>query len=170
MVTLLEEERKKKGVNKAFITALVIGVVLIGGAIALLSRKPSMDDQKAKLIEGAYTESSPEFKDLSKDIIIATDSDRTVQSPMAFGTISMFIAGNVHNKGTKKVTVLEVNVAVVTQFKKVLQEKRILVVPVQQQTLEPGQMIPLTLTLDNFSREDDRADIRWKVTAIKVQE
>jgi hypothetical protein len=169
MVTLLEEERKKKGVNKIFIVAVAIGVVLIGSTIWLLSRKPSMEDQKAKLLEGAVTENSPEFKELTKDIIIATDTDRTVQSPMAFGTISMFISGNVRNKGSRTITLLEVNVAVVTQFKKPLQEKKILVVPVQQQLLEPGQVIPLTLTLDNFAKDDDRADIRWKVTAIKVQ-
>lgn len=169
MVTLLEDEQKKKASNKGFIVAIVIAVVVIGGIIGLLARKPSMDDQKAKLLEGAYKEGSPEFAELSKDIIIANDMDKTVESPMAFGTISMFINGNVRNKGSKTITLLEVNVAVVTQFKKVLQEKRMLVVPVQQVKLEPGQTIPLTLTLDNFSKEDDRADIRWKVTAIKAE-
>jgi archaellum component FlaG (FlaF/FlaG flagellin family) len=169
MVTLLEEERKQKGFNKGFIVAIVIAVLVIGGIIGLLARKPSMEDQKAKLLEGAYKEGSPEFAELSKDITIANDMDKTVESPMAFGTISMFINGNVRNKGSKTITLLEVNVAVVTQFKKVLQEKRMLVVPVQQAKLEPGQTIPMTLTLDNFSPEDDRADIRWKVTAIKAE-
>jgi hypothetical protein len=169
MVTLLEEERKQKGFNKGFIVATVIAVLVIGGIIGLLARKPSMEDQKAKLLEGAYKEGSPEFAELSKDITIANDMDKTVESPMAFGTISMFINGNVRNKGSKTITLLEVNVAVVTQFKKVLQEKRMLVVPVQQAKLEPGQTIPMTLTLDNFSPEDDRADIRWKVTAIKAE-
>lgn len=169
MVTLLEEEQKQKGFNKGFIVAIVIAVLVIGGIIGLLARKPSMDDQKAKLLEGAYKEGSPEFAELSKDITIANDMDKTVESPMAFGTISMFINGNVRNKGSKTITLLEVNVAVVTQFKKVLQEKRMLVVPVQQAKLEPGQTIPMTLTLDNFSPEDDRADIRWKVTAIKAE-
>jgi hypothetical protein len=170
MVTLLEEERKEKGINKVFIAALIIGVLVIGGVIGYLARKPSMEVQTAKLLEGAYTETSPEFKDLTKDIIIITDSDKTVQSPMATGTISMFIHGNVRNKGTKTFSVLEVNVGVVTQFNKVLREKRILVVPNQQAKLEPGQIIPLTLTLDGFERDEDRADIRWKVTAIKVVE
>jgi hypothetical protein len=169
MVTLLEEEQKKTGTNKIFFVGLIVGVLLIGGVIGYLARKPSMEDQKAKLLEGASKEGSPEFEDMTKNIIIATDMDKTVQSPMAFGTISMFISGNVYNKSNKTVTILEVNVAVVTQFKKVLQEKRILVVPVQQQRLEPGQTIPLTLTLDNFSKDDDRADIRWKVTAIKTE-
>ncbi len=162
------EEKKKKGVNKVFIAALVIGIVLIGGVIWLLSFRPPMDVQTAKILEGSYREGSPEFADLNKDIIISTD-DKTVQSPMATGKISMFISGNIRNKGTRAINTLEVNVAVVTQFNDVLRERRILVVPVQQQVLAPGETIPITLTLDGFNRDDDRANIRWKVTAIKAQ-
>jgi hypothetical protein len=169
MVTLLEDEQKKKGINKGFIVAIVIAVLIIGGIIGLLARKPSMEEQKAKLLVGAITEGSEGFQDLSKDIIIGTDSDRTVESPMPFGTISMFIHGNIRNKGSRTINLLEVNVAVVSLKNKVLQEKKILVVPVQQQRLEPGQMIPVTLTFDNFKEEDDRADIRWRVTAIKAE-
>jgi hypothetical protein len=43
------------------------------------------------------------------------------------------------------------------------------VVPVQQSSLEPGQDIPITLTVDGFTRDDDRADIRWTVTAIHAK-
>ena len=64
---------------------------------------------------------------------------------------------------------LEINVAVVTQFNKVLKERRILVVPTQVPRLEPDQTIPVTLSLDGFSKDDDRANIRWKVTAIRVE-
>lgn len=166
---LLEEEKEKKGINKLFIVAFIIGALIIAGIIGLLSRKPSMDDQKANLLQGAYTEGSPEFQDLNKDIIISTDTEKTVQSIMATGTISMFIHGNIRNKGSRTISVLEINAAVVTQFKTVLKEKRVLVVPVQLSRLEPGQTVPVTLTMDGFSREDDRADIRWKVTAIKAQ-
>lgn len=167
MDSLLEKE-KKRGLNKPLIIGIVAGVILVGLAIALLSLKPSMDEQQAKLLEGALHEGSPEFAELSKDIIISTD-DRTVESPTAFGKISMYINGKIRNKGTKSIDVLEINVAVVTQFNVVVKEKRILVVPVQQPTLEPGQIIPVTLTLDGFSKDDDRANIRWKVTAIRAK-
>lgn len=164
-----EQEEKKKGINKLFVVGFIIGALIIAGIIGLLLRKPSMDDQKANLLQGAYTEGSPEFQDLQKDIIISTDTDRTVESPMAAGTISMFIHGNIRNKGTRTITILEINAAVVTQFKTVLKEKRVLVVPVQLARLGPGQTVPVTLTMDGFSKDDDRADIRWKVTAIKAE-
>jgi hypothetical protein len=127
-----------------------------------------MDEQVAQILAGAYREGSPEFAEVTKDIIISTD-DRTVESPTGLGTISMFINGTIRNKGTKTITVLEVNVAVVTQFNKVLKERRIVVVPIQQATLGPGETIPITLTMDGFSKDDDRANIRWKVTAIKTK-
>jgi hypothetical protein len=166
MESLLPRE-EKRGINKTFIVAIVIAVVLIGGIILLLSRRPPVDDQMAQLVASAYHEGTPEFADLSKDIIISTD-DRTVQSPTGLGTISMYIYGKIRNKGTRTIDILEINVAVITQFNQVLKEKRILVVPVQQPTLDPGQTIPVTLAMEGFSKDDDRANIRWKVTAIRA--
>jgi hypothetical protein len=167
MDDIFKPEGKKRGVNPIFLIGVIVGVLAIGGAIYLLSFKPPMAEQTAKLLEGAYREGSPEFAALNKDIIIATD-DNTVESPMGLGTVSMFIKGKVRNKGTRNISTLEVNVAVVTQKNEVLREKRILVVPIQQPILAPDQTIPITLTLDGFDRKDDRANIRWKVTAIKA--
>ncbi len=167
MDDIFKPEQKKRGVNPIFIVGVIVGVLAIGGAIYLLSFKPPMAEQTAKLLEGSYREGSPEFAALNKDIIIATD-DNTVESPMGLGTVSMFIKGKVRNKGTRNISTLEVNVAVVTQKNEVLREKRILVVPIQQPILAPDQTIPITLTLDGFDRKDDRANIRWKVTAIKA--
>ncbi|HRI04142.1 MAG TPA: hypothetical protein PLL77_10390 [Pyrinomonadaceae bacterium] len=167
MDELFNTEKEKKGINSVFIVGILVGLVLIGGAIWLLSRKPSMEDQTAKILQGSYREDSPEFAELNKDIIISTDQG-TVQSPTGMGTISMYINGKIRNKGNKTISALEVNVAVVTQFNDILRERRILVVPVQQPVLGPDQTIPITLTLDGFTKEDDRANIRWKVTAIKA--
>lgn len=166
MESLLPKEQPR-AINKTFVVAFLIALVVIAGLVFLLSRKPPADQQMAQLIASAYHEGSPEFADLAKDIIIATD-DRTVQSPTGLGTISMYIYGKIRNKGKKTIGILEINVAVVTQFNEVLKEKNILVVPVQQPTLGPDQSIPVTLALEGFSRDDDRANIRWKVTAIKA--
>jgi hypothetical protein len=162
----LREKPAGSNLNTGLIIGIILAILLIGGAIFLLLRQPPASEQYAQLIASAYQEGSPQFNDLSKDIIIATD-DRTVQSPTGLGTISMFIYGKIRNKGTRTFDVLEVDVAVVTQFNKVLKDKRVLVVPVQQPTLGPDQSIPITLTLDGFSKDDDRANIRWKVTAIR---
>ncbi|HQU85528.1 MAG TPA: hypothetical protein PKY59_20505 [Pyrinomonadaceae bacterium] len=163
-----DKQKEKKGFNTTFLLAIVIGFLVIGAGIFLLSRQPSFDEQKVKILEGSFLEGTPEFTEITKDILIETDLDKTIQSPTVFGTIMMGISGKIHNKGSKTINGLEVNVAVVTRKNEVLKEKRVLVVPLQQPTLEPKQTIPITLTLDGFSKEDDRANIRWKVTAIRT--
>lgn len=167
MEDILKPEEKKRGVNMVFIAAMLIGVVVIGAVIWYLSLTPSMERQTQEILMKAVTEGGPGFAELSKDIIISTD-DKTVQSPMATGKISMFIHGNIRNKGTKTIDVLEVSVSVLTQFNDVLRTRNVLVVPVQQTTLGPDETIPITLTFDGFNKDDDRANIRWKVTAIKA--
>ena len=167
MDDLFKPEEKKRGINPAFVGGMAVGLILIGVTIYLLSFKPSMEDQTAKILEGSFREGSPEFTAITKDILISTD-ENTVESPTGMGTISMYIKGKIYNKGTKTINTLEVNVAVITQKNEVLREKKIVVVPVQQPQLAPGETIPITLTLDGFNRKDDRANIRWKVTAIRT--
>lgn len=168
MDDIFNPDKNKRGINPVFIVGILVGLVLIAGAIYLLSRKPSMEEQTNAILQSSFREGSPEFAELNKDIIISTN-DKTVQSPTGLGTISMFIHGDIRNKGARTISILEVNVAVVTQFNDVLKERRILVVPVQQPLLRPGEMIPITLDLTGFSKDDDRANIRWKVTAIKAE-
>lgn len=164
---MLEFEQKKRGVNKALLAGAILGIAAIAAVLAMLALRPSSEEQTARILSEAHREGSAEFDALQKDIIISTD-EGTVQSPTGMGTISMFINGKIRNKGAKTVTALEVSVAVVTQFNDVLRERKILVVPIQQKELGPGQTIPITLTLDGFKKDDDRANIRWKVTAIKA--
>ena len=167
MDAFLEPQEQKKGLNKALIVGALVGILLVAAGIWILTRQPSMDEQKANILEGSYHEGSPEFERITKDIIISTAPD-TVQSPNAFGTISMYIGGTIRNKGDKVINGLEVNVSVVDSFNQVLKEKRVLVVPTQKPQLGPGEIIDIHLEIAGFSKNDDRANIRWKVTAIRV--
>ena len=165
----LFEKEEKRGINKAFILGGLIGMIAIAAVIFIAMQRPSMEDQKQAVLADALREGSPQFQEITKDIIIST-GDNTVESPNAFGYISMFITGNIRNKGNRVINGLEVHVAVVDQFNQTLKEKRVLVVPTQLGQLGPGETIPITLSLDGFNKKDDRANIRWKVTAIRVAE
>jgi len=168
MDAFLGQNEKKIGINKGLIIGALIGLVVVAVGIWLMSFRPSVEDQMATILEGSYREGSPEFDEVTKDIVISTD-DRTVESPNGFGNISMFIVGKIRNKGPKVINALEVNVAVVDQFNAVLKEKRVLVIPGQRSSIGPGEVIPITLSLDGFGKNDDRANIRWKVTAIRAE-
>lgn len=169
MESFLSEKEEKKGINKGFLIGIVVGVAAIAIAIWLMSFRPSVEDQTAKILEGTYREGSAQFDAVTKDIVISTD-ERTVESPNGFGAISMFIVGKIRNRGTKTLNVLEVNVSVIDQFSVVIKEKRVLVVPGQKDKLGPGEIIPITLSLDGFDKKDDRANIRWKVTGLRTDE
>ncbi|MFL6467519.1 MAG: hypothetical protein ACJ72Z_06135 [Pyrinomonadaceae bacterium] len=167
MDAFLHETEKKETNYKGYILGAIIGLIAIAAIIFIAAQRPSMEDQAAAVLDDAYREGSPEFDAITKDIIIST-TDKTIEGQNAFGSISMFIVGKVKNKGNKLINGLEVNVAVIDQFNAVLKEKRVLVVPKQQEQLGPGETIPITLSIEGFKKSDDRANIRWKVTAIRT--
>lgn len=171
MESFLEDKKPEpKGINYGLVIGVAVGLLLIGIAAILIAIQPPAEDQRAKMLEGAYTEGSPEFAALTKDIVIATDLDRTIESPNSLGTISMFIFGTIRNKGQQTITALEVNVSVVDLQNNVLKEKSIVVVPVQHPQIGPNETIrPVTLSLEGFDPKAERANIRWKVTAIRTQ-
>ncbi len=167
MEELFKPEEKKRGVNRVFIVGTIIGVLAIAAAIGLLMRKPSMEDQTAKLLEGALHPGAPGFDEIQKDMIFWKDPN-TVESPTGMGTITMYIKAHVKNKGTKSISILEVDVVVVDQQEQTVREKRVVVVPVQQPGLAPDQVIPITTEISGFDKKEDRANIRFHVTAIKT--
>ena len=81
----------------------------------------------------------------------------------------MNIAGKIRNNSDKTLTGLEINVAVLDSFNKVVKDNTLTVVPTQRKTLEPQGEMDVTVRIDGFKPDDDRARIQWKVTAIKVQ-
>ncbi len=167
MDTLAKLNDKPERSYKGFLVGAAIGVVLIAIAAVYIMQQPSREAQIAAVLASAHQPGSPEFDELAKDIVITTDRD-TFVSPNAFGSISMSIKGNIANNGERLITVLEVNAAVVDIEENVVREKRMLVVPGQQPRLEAGSSGPVTLTIDGFSEKDDRANIRWRVTAIQA--
>ncbi len=171
MESFLEENSaEKKGINKGYVIGALVGVALIAAIIVAIFLQPPGEDLRAKMLEGVFREGSPEFAAVTKDIIISTDMDKTVESPTGMGRVLMAIVGRVRNKGDKTVNILEINCAVIDQQNNVVKEKDILVVPQRIATLGPGENIEVTLALEGFDPKDDRANIRWKVIGLKTQD
>jgi hypothetical protein len=168
METLINHGAKPPVNTRGFLIGGIVGLLVIAAGIWFVLQTPPMEDQKAAILEGSLLPGTPEFEELTKDIVISP-TDQTIVSPNAFGSISMYIVGRVRNKGTHVMNGLEVNVSVVDRFNTVIREKRVLVVPAQRPSIGPGEVIPITLTIDGFRREDDRANIRWRVTAIRTE-
>jgi hypothetical protein len=168
MDTLLQNGKKeKKGINKVFLAAIAVAVLLVAGIVGLLSLLPTPEEQKQKEIEGAYLEGTPEFEKYTSNLVINTDLNRTMESPTGLGTIAMAIHGDIRNRGEAAINGLEVNVRVVDKFNQTLKEKKLMVVPKQIERLNPQETIHVVVPMDGFKKDADRANIRWKVTAIR---
>ena len=169
MDSFLQEPEKNKGINKILIGALIVGVLVVGAIVWVISLNPSTEQLHDQVLESAYREGSPEFALYTKKIAIQYDQDRTIFSLTGMGTIMMSIGGTVRNMTGKTLTGLEVKASVVDSFGKVIREKTALIIPKQAASLAPDQSFPITVVIEGFSKDDDRAQVRWKVTAIKVE-
>jgi hypothetical protein len=170
MKTLEDLEKKpEKGSKKAFWIAAVVAALAVAGIVAILLTRPTTEEYQQQTIEGAFREGSPEFEALTKKIVVETDKERTTESPVAMGTIQMSIWGKIRNLTGKTITGLELKVSVVDLAEKTVKEKTEIVIPKKQPSLEPLEVMPVNVIMDGFKKEDNRANIHWKVTAIKVQ-
>jgi hypothetical protein len=170
MKTFLDEPEPKKGMNMMFVVAVLIGIGLVAGLLGLVSMKKSTQQIQVDAMEGAYREGSPEFALYTRKIIAETDTERTQQSPTGMGTIVMSIRGNILNITGKSLTGLEIKVTVVDSNDQPVKDKTTVIIPKEVEKLESGKTLPVQVTIEGFNKDDDRANIRWKVTAIKIQE
>ncbi len=167
---LYEKKEGKRGVNKVLLGALLIAAVLIAGVIGLLYKfQPTLEEQKQQQLAGAFLEGSPEFAAYTKNLVISTDTNRTTESPLGLGTIQMAIHGDIRNKGDKTINGLEVSVSVVDVKNQIIKEKKVMVVPNQAQKIASGETVHVFVPMDGFSKNDDRANVRWKVSAIRFE-
>ncbi|CAN5547754.1 hypothetical protein BH10ACI1_BH10ACI1_26310 [soil metagenome] len=169
MDTLLQQEKKEKGSNKVLFAAIGAAILIVAVLVGFYATRPPHEEKKKQYLEGAYLQGSPEFEVLTKKIVIINDADNTLQSPTGLGTITMFTRSKIRNISDKTITALEIQVGVLDQFDKVIREKKQIIIPTFQETLPPNQDISITVPIEGFSKDDDRARVQWKVTAIKVQ-
>ncbi len=168
MDTFLHDDKKeKKGVNKVLLAALAVAALIVAVGVWLLTFQPSREEQKQQQLVGAFLEGSPEFESYTNNIVISTDMTRTTESPLGLGTIQMAIHADIRNKGDKTINGLEVKVSVVDIKNQIIKEKKTMVVPNQSAILQPKEIIHIFVPMDGFSEKDDRANVRWKVSAIR---
>ncbi len=168
MESVFGKEKEKKGVNKILLGGILAAVVLIGGAFWTISIVKPIVGHDDKSLEGAYFEGSQEFAEYTKEIIISTNTDRLMQSLTGLGSVTMHIGGSVYNKGEKTLTALQVNVGVIDSESKVMKEKKFILLPnSERDRLNPGETMNVNVNIGGFTTEDDRANVRWKVTAMK---
>ncbi|MCS6873723.1 MAG: hypothetical protein N2Z23_01455 [Pyrinomonadaceae bacterium] len=156
--------------SKKFLFAFAIATFIVSVAVFVISSIPTSEEVERRSLEGAFREGSAEFERLTRKISIANDDENTLESPTALGTIMMSLSGRIRNMTGKSITGLEIKVSVVDSENKPIREKILVVIPTRKEVLLPDEILPVRVTIDGFKPDDDRAMVRWKVTAIKVVE
>jgi len=169
MDSFLQPAETKSGINKPMLIAFGFGVIIVLAVIGFILMRPTTKQIQEQVIENSIREGSPEFAIYTKKISIQTDSDRTTESRTGLGTYVMSLRGIIRNMTGKTLIGLEIRAAVVDSFGKPVKEKDVLVIPKQTEKLEDGQTFPVQVMIEGFDKDDDRAQVRWKVTAIKLE-
>lgn len=170
MSSLLEKKEEKKGLNIIFLVGALIAVIAVIGIAYVAIMIPSPEEAKAAVLEDAVRKGSPEFENYTKEIIITTDPKRFKEAYTGLGDIVMLISGRIRNKGNKTVTGLEVSVGMINTKNELIKDKKFLIVPEEHPELKPDETIDVSVKIPGFTADDDRANARWKVTAIRFAE
>lgn len=154
----------------ALLAGVLVGVLAIIGISAAVYYMPSAEEESKEVLNDAYLPGSKEFEDYNKEIIITTDTDRLQESRTAMGDIVMRIGGRIRNKGNRTISGLEISVGMVDTKNRVIKEKKYLIIPNKYAELGPKETIDVDASVAGFRDDDERANARWRVTAIKFKE
>lgn len=169
MSSFLEGGNEKKGVSKIFLFGAVLAVLVVVGIVTGVVLMPTPEEEKQAVLEDSFKEGSPEFDEYTKQIVISTDPERLIESTTGLGDIIMQIGGSIYNRGDKTITGLEISVGMINSKGELIRDKKVLVIPKEYPELKPKETIDVSVNVPGFEPDDDRANARWKVTAIKLK-
>jgi len=170
MENFLKERPRSKQSRTILFAGALVGLLLIAAIVAGVSYLPTAEEKKEDLLADAMLPGSKGFEEYTKEIIITTDTKRLQESRTGLGDIVMRIGGRIRNKGDKTITGLEISVGMVDGKNQLIREKKYLIIPNKFEELGPHETIDVDANVAGFKDGDDRANARWKVTAIKLKD
>jgi hypothetical protein len=161
--------------NIPFIIAGIIGALLIAGLFIFVktrSVKPPLGSGPApqQRLEGALRAGSPEFEQAKK--FIGVDEPEATEGNRVVGDIVMSLTTTVRNFTGRAISGIEMRAAVVDLEGKPVRERYVIVVPNAAKgitELEPNKVLPVSVTIEGFSKSDVRANIQMEVTGVKFK-
>src|SRR3954470_21441337 len=148
------------------IVVAVIAAVLIGGFFYLLLRK-SVAPATPATLQGAIRPGSPDWDKYIK--LIARDDPEADEAKRALGDTVMTLQTTVRNFTGRTITGLEVRGSVVDHDGKPVKERSLVVIPGREAELEPLKTMRVSILIDGFSDNDDRANIKMEVTGFTLR-
>lgn len=170
MDSFLSGQRGNPGINKGFIVAFIVAVAAVAGLIYFAFSLPTQKEEKQEILENALLEGTPEFDEYTKNIIITNDPRRMREAKTGLGDVVMQLSARISNRGVRDLIGLEVSVGMIDTKNQLIKDKKVLFVPRHHPELKAKETIDVSVSIGGFKSDDDRANARWKVTAIKFSE
>ena len=150
------------------IVVAVVAAVVVALFFALLFMGTRGSDTETTL-QGAIRAGPPELEQYKAQIV--RDDPEAFESPRALGDIVMTLKTTVRNLSNKTLNGLEVRAAVVNHQDQPVKQKTLVVIPTpRQQDLAPNKTMDVTIMLDGFKPDDDRANIKMEIVAVRFKE
>ena len=160
--TIAEEKSR----TTLIIVVAAVAAVLIGGFFYLLLRK-SVAPSPPPALQGAIRPGSPDWDNYIKRL--ALDDPEADESKRALGDTVMTLFTTVRNFTGRTITGLEMRGSVVDHDGKPVKQRTIVVIPGRQPELDPNKTMKVTVLIDGFTDEDDRANIKMEVTGFTLR-
>jgi hypothetical protein len=155
------------------IVAAVAAVLLIAGLIYYQRTRPASTPYVGppqQRLEGALRAGSPEFDQAMK--LVGVDEPEADEGARVVGDIVMTLRTTVRNFTGRTLSGIEMRAAVVNLEGKPIKERYVIVVPNNAKSiaeLENNKTLPVSVTIEGFSKSDVRANIQMEVTGLKFK-
>jgi hypothetical protein len=159
--------------NIPFIVAGVIAVLIIAGLFIYLKTRPApapYTGPPQQHLEVAIRPGSPEFEQIKERLVV--DEPEATEGGRVAGDIVMTLTTTVRNFTGRTITGLEMRAAVVDLSNKPIKERYVIVIPNAAKSLtelENNKTLPVSITIEGFSKSDVRANIQMEVAGVKFK-
>ncbi|HEX8775206.1 MAG TPA: hypothetical protein VF735_16645 [Pyrinomonadaceae bacterium] len=153
-----------------YIVVGIVSVVLIAGLGYWLMRPGMGPSTGPQRLEGALRPGAPEFEQYKSKIVL--DKPEATEASRPIGDIVMTLTTTARNFTGRTISGLEIYAAVVDLQGKPVKERTMIVIPSRrtgQAELDPNQTLEVPIMLEGMSKQDDRANIKMEVAAIKFK-
>ena len=140
-------------------------VLLTAGVIRLAATRPYKGRVLEQHLEGAIRRESPGFDELCGLLVV--EQLAAAETPRPLSDQAVEITGTVRNATGRTVTGLELRGVVLDALSTPLRERTVVVVPLRQAALEPGEAINVSIMLEGVSPEAERAAHLMEVTGVR---
>jgi hypothetical protein len=140
-------------------------VLVTAGVISLAATRAYQGRVLEQRLEGAIRRESPGFDELSGLLVV--EQLVAAEAPRPLNDQAVEITGTVRNATGRTVTGLELRGVMLDALSTPLRERTVVVVPVRQAALEPGEAINVSILLEGVGPEAERAAPAMEVTGVR---